>query len=598
MLLALFVAALLVTGGCARSPGAGASPAAQATPSLRAEPDLNTISALPGAAIPTASATEVDCLTYPGLCSYPLGAPSMNGRLAYLNGTGGVTVIDLARKQVWKLSAAAASLAGWSPSGDYLLMEITENSYLVTSFDGTTLRYFHELSQAPFWAPAVLSPGQDWLAVPGIDGALVTVSFPGGEIHPVLPAGSLGEDGRAVVRWGQDGCLVITPGFAQLERGIRFSAQLLGGLSGNGPNAQNLATWSEDGRCGGALPVSMDYRRDYLQIIDTIPGTVPPLFLAAPIQEGCDSCWNDGASVVTVDGVWGTSVPLGATLLLTSEAYAWNPVQPGLLALAEGGGRFIFENKRLALLDVPAGVLTYINGDDLAAFEPAWSPDGLRLAFAAVGSQPGINGDSVQLEEALSGRSIYVYSRQEQVYQPVTTPRPGDLDGWPRWSRDRHTLLYVRLQIGAHRMQVRAVDLQSEIDWLLFELENAPQTCHRGGCGWERLLSYTRGGAEPQPQRSILAPPPQPEVLPQGPQPGLNTYTHPGYGFSFSFPSEWTLEPDRPNTIGLRRGRVELQIGFRRTQNLKIQPAEVEGLEYSIRSRFSATRLTNLQLFG
>jgi hypothetical protein len=46
---------------------------------------------------------------------------------------------------------------------------------------------------------------------------------------------------------------------------------------------------------------------------------------------------------------------LGATMLLTPKAYAWHPMQPALLALAEGGGRLIRDNKRLALLDVTTG---------------------------------------------------------------------------------------------------------------------------------------------------------------------------------------------------------------------------------------------------
>jgi len=201
------------------------------------------------------------------------------------------------------------------------------------------------------------------------------------------------------------------------------------------------------------------------------------------------SLFEDGGTLVTINADTGEITDLGATMLLTPEAYAWHPTQPGLLALAEGSGRFINANKRLALLDVTTGELTYLTSGDTVVFEPAWSPDGTLLAYAAVPASPDAAGDGETLEHALDGRAIYIINPQTGETCAFTNPGDG-IDGWPQWSADGTRLLYTRQHDGT--TDVRVVTLDSSSDDLLVTGLADPECFYRG-CDWRQMLAYYPG---------------------------------------------------------------------------------------------------------
>ena len=133
----------------------------------------------------------------------------------------------------------------------------------------------------------------------------------------------------------------------------------------------------------------------------------------------------DGLELNSLDPWSGKSASPGRFRAEYPEAYAWNPVQPGLLALAEGGSRFTLENKRLALLDVPAGTPPrYLTGKDQVVFEPTWSPDGRRLAYTTMPTQAQASGSGQDMEALLGGRAIAVYDLKHR-HSPNPDP-PGE----------------------------------------------------------------------------------------------------------------------------------------------------------------------------
>jgi hypothetical protein len=127
-------------------------------------------------------------------------------------------------------------------------------------------------------------------------------------------------------------------------------------------------------------PLSDDIRQTMYQLIEPVPGT--RLILAA---EGIMSAdiWSWGLSLVTIDIDSGNITELGVAMLMTSESHAWHPTQTGLLALADGGSRYLFETGQLTLVDVLTGQVRRLTDDPLVTFETAWSPDGQWLAYAA-----------------------------------------------------------------------------------------------------------------------------------------------------------------------------------------------------------------------
>jgi len=243
------------------------------------------------------------------------------------------------------------------------------------------------------------------------------------------------------------------------------------------------------------------------------------------------------------------------------------------VALAVGGSRFTLEKKRLALLDVPAGTLRYLTGEEQVVYEPSWSPDGLRLAFTTLPVQKNVTGSGPELEARLGGRTIAVYDLKTGATQTLTHPAQDEIDGWPRWSADGKMLLYARKSLPDSTTQVRQLDLASGDDRLVTSVAAAPQSCHRFGCGWEQILAYTSGQttAATMPLPTVLPPTPTAAAQTDTPRGGITTYHNPDYGFSFQYPASWELT-ETTNFIRLTSQKGIVVIGYRRvTQQAQIQ---------------------------
>jgi hypothetical protein len=413
---------------------------------------------------PVASEPGVDCGDQaPGLPDTLQIITADGAQLAFAGEGGGVTLLNLTTGQTRTFSQTL-SFAGWSPSGQHLLLGYSEFRY----------RGNFVVPRQTFWAPPEALPGAtDWLALTMADGALLAVSVPGGQCYRVLPPGSLGEGGVGSILWSADGWLAWTGGLDHLAQTEAWT--------------QTLYLQPAAGAEVITRSLSSDIRETYYRLIAWVPGT--RLILAA---EGmlANSLWSWGVPLVTINAGTGQITDLGVSMLLTPEAYAWHPTRPGWLALAAGGSRYLFETGRLALLDVTSGELRYLAGPDIATFEPAWSADGTWLAYAAVPASPHASGDVRMLESTLDGRAIYVTNPQTGETRQLTHPGEA-MDGWPQWSADGGRLLYARRQEG--RTDVRVVSLSGERDELLAAGVAGPEQCYYGGCGWEWILAYNAG---------------------------------------------------------------------------------------------------------
>lgn len=559
----IFFTALLV--GC--MPGLQASTATSVPPT-------STPIALEGTATPEIIAgitnTPAATATIAAQPTSTVLSDTCPGWLAFL-GNSQITIRSLTGQQSVLVEGQFQQIVGWSPNQSYLLAIRQDGASVVIDRSGKIQAAFENLPQPAFWAGNMEDSAEDWLAVPRADAALELVSFPSRKSNLLYEPGSLGEDGLAFIRWGSNDEMILTPSLAQLQNKVRFANGPLAWLQQNGPDVQSTLTG------GGGGSASQDFHKTYFQVLDNVPGIDEPILLGFFIEDECSSCLIDGLELTSQDPWSMKALPLGAMLLNTPEAYTWNPAQPGLLALAEGGSRFTLENKRLALLDVPAGTLRYLTGEDQAAFEPSWSTDGRRLAYTTMPTQAKASGSGQDMEALLGGRAIVVYDLETETAKTLTHPMQDEIDGWPRWSADGNALVIARKRLVDSITQVLQMDLATGREQLVVSIAGAPQSCHRIGCGWDQMLAYAPGHSTSMAVTTapVLAPTPTPIIQPDPSRQGWTTYHNTAYGFSFQYSSTWELDEgvgDLPNFIHLKSETGTLIIGYRRaTQQARIQ---------------------------
>lgn len=490
----------------------------------------------PIAVIPTSTAPPLPSAS-------PTTAVKMGAEwLAYID-QGHLTIQNTAGTQPVQVEGVYHQILSWSPHRTYLLALRQDGASAVIDTMGSTQAVFEHLSQPTQWGRnSGGDSSEDWLAVVRPDAALELTSFPSRKSELYIGPGSLGADKLTFVRWGSDGSAILAP--------------------------------------------YQDSQKESFQVLDSTPGSTWPIWLGFFNKEQCSSCAADGLELNSQDPQTGRTIPLGIVMLNTSEAYVWNPAQPGLLALAEGGSRFILENKRLALLDVPAGTPPrYLTGKDQVAFEPSWSPDGRRLAYTVMPAQTQASGSGQEMEALLGGRAIAAYDLTTDTTQTLTHPAKDEIDGWPRWSADGKRLLFARKHLPDATTQVWQHNLVTGEERLVVSIADAPQSCHRIGCAWDQMLAYTPGqnASTSTPPAPLLSPTPTPVVQADTLRLGMMIYHNNAYGFSFQYPVTWELGGvgDLPNYLKLTSAKGALIIGYRRTnQQAGIQRTGVGGGDF------------------
>jgi len=403
-----------------------------------AEPTVETA---PSTAPPAAPATTMEAPTTDPAVT-PTAQPIRLGKLAYVQ-EGDIWVKELPDGEDQRLTSDGRNAAPqWSPSGNWLMFDKGDwelfhrgDEVWVMRADGTD---GHRIPTAPpddcAWSPVAdqlaYVSGQAALRIIGPDELADT--GPRGEGHVLMQSAIEEEPLTAIqhIAWSPDGQKLtytllsaqpsgppdrVSLGYVDLESGPR---ELYAPPS---PPQDGLipAGWTPDGQ-------SILFWRD-------------PMFSASAMADGLplDRLPLDGSETVKV---------VDCTLL---HSDFWNCSRSGQhAALTVGAGRETWTNKRIALVDLGTTEMEYLTEEAVAAFSPAFSPDGTRIVYAAapdIGHAWG--GDGAKIGAAQ--RRIWVMSADGSGQRPLTGD-PDFRDERPLWSADGSYILFARIHETGH----------------------------------------------------------------------------------------------------------------------------------------------------
>lgn len=145
----------------------------------------------------------------------------------------------------------------------------------------------------------------------------------------------------------------------------------------------------------------------------------------------------DGLSLWSLNLDDGEPKELDDTLTYTE----WLDFSPdGKLVMTSGSGRSLWYWKKLALADVRSGSVEHIKPPEgSVAFEPAFSPNGKKIAFIAAQEMDEITFQSSQ-EEWFKSRTLWVSDADGSNAKPIVESKVYS----PQWSKDGNYLFYVQ----------------------------------------------------------------------------------------------------------------------------------------------------------
>ena len=362
--------------------------------------------------------------------------PPANGKLAYVH-NGNIWVKTLPNGVPQQISqGGGAESPQWSPSGQWLAFQQGRKT-IVASISGGRQEFD---SRQTAWSPV-----RDELGLLDENG-LAVIAVGGNEIQKRVVFRNSQTAGVAGFAWNPDAGVfalsVITP-----DPGGRpeFRVGHLWRINVDGTQQRELFTPKER---GGVEPAG--WSSDGQDII----------FRADP--DFSASVASDGLPLFSIPGNGGAPQQLASQVLAPPDFLAISSLKRQVL-IVTGGGRETWTNKRLVMSDPSTGRVTELTDQRSVALSPAWSADGIRIAY--VGSPDNKESQRVNVGTVLSPNGkITVQPVQSGRDEPKTTLNQRRIwmigadgkarqltldsryrDEYPRWSADGRFLVFIRV---------------------------------------------------------------------------------------------------------------------------------------------------------
>ncbi len=142
-------------------------------------------------------------------------------------------------------------------------------------------------------------------------------------------------------------------------------------------------------------------------------------------------------SAVSLDGS-GAKAHIIDTYYAADWAAVWSPDSTAIAAIQDGE-RIGWRGRRLVVATPDGDRLLDNSGEEMSEANPAWSPDGARIAFVRAPERPENTG--------LGEGHIWITPREGPPTQ--ITDDPAYTERYPQWSPDGSAILFVRLPADA-----------------------------------------------------------------------------------------------------------------------------------------------------